>query len=559
MNGPGQDVVFACTFTATPLVDGLRAELDRLRLPATVTRAPYGQVVETAASATASTLVLVVRPADLIQDQAVHRDRDLPTFDETHEPTAAVRGRAERWMASLTKSVGDRVSEGVDVIVVVMVDDVCVDPHDAALRMGHVEYDPWPVRTARQLADQARAAGARIVEVGPAEYQSELDLLAHIPYRVDVLEGIGRLVGAAVRPPPASPVKVIVTDCDDTLWGGSCAELGPDGIEQGGAYARVQDALVAQRAAGRVVCVASHNHDGDVLTALAGAGPLGLDHLSARRVGWQPKSAMIKEIVSELDLGLCSVVFLDDNVVQRAEVRHVLPEVWVPDFGSVEELADLLEVSPRLNTAIATAEDLARATRYADARVRYRQSRTMDLAQFLRSLDVHVEARPIDPACPDESDLDRAEQLLERTNQFAHASPGFSVRDFVRRSREGRESRLWLLEVEDQIGGYGRVALVADSVHGDVLHVDAVLMSCRVLGRGVEDCLRQLLVVDAHRYRATSVRMDLDITDRNGPMRQFVRDLGGVEDSRTVRLNRPVAEMTDSITTVPATLVTVGA
>jgi FkbH-like protein len=525
MIGKLPQATLACTFSAGPTLEGLRLALAQHNLNVEVTCAPYGQVAEVlpriglaeSRADANNVLILVVRPADLIRNErAMLSDKQADPHGQK-----ARRTTADQWIDVLIEGLHLRARMPGGPVIVSVVED---KPSPEACRDSS-----WLAQAGEAIRGRAAEAGAIVVPFGPLEHDPQLDAIAHLPYPVDSLEQLGRSLALSMWRSLMPQVKVIVFDCDDTLWGGACAELGPAGVDHSGVYNRIQCSAVAQRNKGRLICLASHNAESDVRLVLnRGMGALGEDHVTAMRVSWEDKAVMIAGIANELSLGLDSFVFLDDNPVQRAAVRSALPEVSIPDFSTADELADLLEESWLFDAVLVTDEDRRRAKMYQEASQRRQLAdAAMDPEKFIEWLQVNVRADV--PSTDD--DYARCHQLINRTNQFAHVAPGFSLDSAYRKADNygpaGKHGRVWILEVSDRIGDYGRIGLLADHLDGEVLHIDALVMSCRVLGRGVEGSIAKLILHDAIRMNAQRVRLELAHTIRNEPIQHFLRVLGG--------------------------------
>ncbi|QJY45727.1 HAD-IIIC family phosphatase [Pseudonocardia broussonetiae] len=524
-------VVVLCTFTAEPLVAGLRRAFEGQGVRWDVEAGPYGQVVEPLKRPCADdvvAVVLVVRIADLLRRMWVDTHGGETAHYDT-EPDPQATRRAEEWVHDLVAGVATwRATASAPLLLSVLDDARTPGPRSLCERL------------ATAARDGAAESGVLVVEAGELEGEPFLDTLAHVPYQpaglAELAARLARRCWLQVRP----SVKVLVFDGDGTLWGGSAAEDGPAGVDRGGPYARIGLLALQQRASGRLLCLASHNVELDVLDVLAAppsGGGLRAEHLSARRVGWQPKDRMLVELAGELGLGLDTFVFLDDNDVQRALVRSALPQVAVPDFTSGGGLVTLLGTSWLFERSHTTPEDRTRAGSYEDER-RRRAARAAAPSHldYVASLQVEVTARPLDASA-----WPRARQLLARTNQFAHVVPGFRLP--AGSDRADPDRRTWIVQVKDRIGDYGRVGLVADRVVGDTLWIEALLLSCRVLGRGVEEEMVEVILRDARAAKIATVRMDLVRTPRNAPLQNFVTRLGGQltgSGSGLVSLHLPV-------------------
>lgn len=504
------DVLLLSTFTADLVHAAMADALRRRGVPLSVAQGPYGQVPEVLASLARDdregagspvAVAVVVRPADLFR---VDRDPDPEYLDASDE----VLRRADGWSAALCDGLADVRALGTTVVLVVL--DVPAPRLPAAAAR-------WCSAAARWWREEARAVGVTVVDADAPEPDPYLDLLAHVPIDAASASDVGIRLARAVRSRIGPPVKVVALDCDDTLWGGSCAELGPGGVDHDGPYDHVQRWAIEQRAAGRPVCLASHNDPDDVDRTLAGRGPLGAEHVTDRRVSWASKAVMVRELADALAAAPETVLFVDNDPVRREEVRRALPEVRVPEFATPHELADLLTDLWLDDGAVPTPEDRRRAARHADeARRVSLHGPARSERDFVESLGVRVLARPLRGDM-----LDRAAQMFSRITQFrlvrSTTGPGA-----VQAAPDGGA---WVLEVEDDIGDYGRVGLLVTRLDGRTLSVDTLLLSCRVLGRGVEACAAQLIRDEARARGADVVEMSMTPTKRSAPAEAFLRAL----------------------------------
>jgi len=284
--------------------------------------------------------------------------------------------------------------------------------------------------------------------------------------------------------------KVLVLDLDNTLWGGIVGELGPIDIVlseegQGRCFRDFQRALKALTRTGVLLVICSKNNPEDVDEVFAGNKMmvLGRDDFAAMRVNWLPKPENMVDIASTLDLGIDSFVFIDDNPVERALVAQTLPEVAVPDFPArVEDLPTWFarEVVPRYFGKYAiSSEDRNKTAQYQANEVRRTLSSTLDLDAFLAELEIECTLHVNSPA-----QISRAAQMTQKTNQFNLTTRRYQVPDIKRFTEDG-EHAVILLDYKDRFGSEGIVGLAI--VDLKTARIDTFLMSCRVIGRKVED------------------------------------------------------------------------
>ncbi|MCC5473836.1 type I polyketide synthase [Streptomyces barringtoniae] len=351
-------------------------------------------------------------------------------------------------------------------------------------------------------------------------FDERTERLAHLPFtppfQAAVALRLAEVVRAVLRPTP----KVIAVDGDETLWGGVAGEIGPEAVDLTGPRALLARRLLQWRAAGALLALVSNNDEATVRAVLDRPDSLlKAEHFSVLSAAWGPKPGRLAEAARVLDLGLDSFLFLDDNPAEIAKMRSALPQVLSVTCPPVDQLEDFLgRLWPLVPTA-ATAEDGLRARFYAQEREREAVREAAGFEEFLAQLELEVDIRALS-----EADVQRAEQLVRRTNQFTLHSRSADGGD-VRRWRERGE--VWTAEARDRFGDYGQIALLALCADRDQLEVMGWPMSCRALGRGVEERLLQWLADRAEQLGCAKVRLTAERTERNVPARRLVAALGG--------------------------------
>lgn len=340
--------------------------------------------------------------------------------------------------------------------------------------------------------------------------------------------GIVRLAGAVwagVRAVRTGPKKVLVLDCDNTLWGGVVGETGPLGIElgegaDGQAFRTFQAWCKAAARRGVVLAVATKNEPDDA------RGPfeqnpnmaLRLSDIAAFEAGWGPKSESLKRIAEQLSLGLDSFVFVDDNPAEREQVRQALPDVEVVELpADPSAYVAAVEAGLWFEAVSLTAEDAARSVAYQEERARRElQSSFTSLDDYLTSLDMIGDVRTVD-----ETDLSRVVQLLGKTNQFNVTSrrhPSSYVEQLVADPRAAALT----LRIADRFGDHGLVAVaLAEPVDDHTLRVDTFLMSCRVIARTAEDHLFNAVLDHARQHGFTTLVAEYLPTKKNAQVAEL--------------------------------------
>ncbi|MFR9752784.1 SDR family NAD(P)-dependent oxidoreductase [Nocardia sp. 004] len=351
-------------------------------------------------------------------------------------------------------------------------------------------------------------------------FDPQTDALAHLPFRQEFQAVIALTLAEVTRAAVTTPPKVVVVDGDDTLWSGVAAEIGPDQVAVGGARAMLARKLLQWRAAGTLLVLVSNNDEATVRAVLQRPDSvLGPEHFSVISADWGPKSQRIEAAARTLRLGLDSFVFLDDNPVVVAEVRSALPEVLSVTCPTEAQLPQFLTRLWPLTPRAATAEDAARAVFYEQERDRESVREQSDFAEFLEQLELRLEVSPLSAAT-----LERATQLTRRTNQFTlwKVSPA----EFDQWQQIGE---VWTADAKDRFGDYGLIGVLAIRAEGDVLHVLGWQLSCRALGRGVEERLLAWLADRAEALGCATVRFRAQRTPRNVPVRRLLAALGDVD------------------------------
>ncbi len=323
--------------------------------------------------------------------------------------------------------------------------------------------------------------------------------------------------------------KVLAVDLDNTLWGGVVGEDGLPGIRlagnpEGEAFVAFQRYLKALRARGILLALISKNDEDDARLPFERHPEMILswDDFAAVRANWRPKSDNLRAIAAELALDLDAFVFVDDDPVERAEVRLAVPEVDVvcmptdPSYF-VRAVAD----GRWFDVPALSDEDLSRAEDYRAARVSQRlfaAAGTLD--EFLESLELRAEI-----AAFDAPNLPRIVQLIHRTNQYNLTSRRYSEAEVTQlMSTAGVHARF--VRLRDRFADRGIVSLVIARELDDALDVETWLMSCRVLGRTVENALLGDVIDLARQLRKTRILGRYVPTAKNALVKDHYARLG---------------------------------
>lgn len=320
--------------------------------------------------------------------------------------------------------------------------------------------------------------------------------------------------------------KCLVLDLDNTLWGGVLGEDGIEGIRLGGdypgkAFHYFQEALLELSKSGVILTVCSKNNEEDVLEAWE-KNPfmvLKKDNFATWRINWTDKATNIKELAEELNIGLDSFVFVDDNPTERELIKQALPMVEVPDFPvQPYELPvffkDIVEKYFRVYSV--TNEDKKKTEQYkANAQRAQAQRSFVDFDSFLESLDIQI---TIEAA--NEFNIPRIAQMTQKTNQFNLTTKRYTdadVRSFVQAGW-----RIWCISVADKFGDNGITGCVM--VNGDT--IDTLLLSCRILGKGIEKAFLKKTLFLLKEQGVKSIWAHYSPTTKNTQVKSFYESCG---------------------------------
>lgn len=498
------------TFTSEPLGEPLGFWMDLLGLPLPVEFAPYGQVFQeliapgsTLAGHRDGVSVLLVR----LQDWC----RTPGTTDGVHQAYADFRTALTEFL--LQRRVAPLV--------------FAVLPPDPALP-GAV-FQELQALSASCAAELALNPGLTSLQVADWEHYQisrthdrERDELAHIPYTEEFFAALSAAIARKVHALKVPARKVLALDCDNTLWRGVVGEDGLHGIAFDPPFLALHRYASEQQKQGTLLALCSKNVEADVEEVFQVRADAGLtwSQFVLNRVNWDPKPHNLQSLAQELNLGLDSIVFLDDSMLECSSVRSALPSVVTLHVDSPQVLPRIVSNLWPLDKVHVTAEDLQRTEMYRQNAARNRAAQqTGTLGEFLAQLELKVETQP-----PQEEDWTRVSQLTQRTNQFNLTTLRRSEAELRALAAAGTQVRI--VRVSDRFGDYGSAGVMLFRAEAGALIVDTLLLSCRVLGRGVEHAMLRELGQFALSRNLADVVLPFHPTKKNEPALKFLRSLG---------------------------------
>jgi FkbH-like protein len=322
----------------------------------------------------------------------------------------------------------------------------------------------------------------------------------------------------------------VILDLDNTLWGGILGDVGYDGIEVGEVsniglvYQRFQNALLQLKQRGVILAICSKNDEANVRRILVEHPDMVLRESDFVKISanFGDKASNIREIQAALNISLDSMVFIDDSAFERDFVRTALPELQVPELP--EDPADFVAALTMWNlfeVGSFSPEDAARTAFYqANVTRQALQEKASDLAAYLRALGMVADIQPFDGFT-----TPRAYQLFQRSNQFNLTTIRYSEAE-LKAIAGNPDCDTFTLRLQDRLGDNGIVAAVIARTTGEAFHIDSWVMSCRVLGRRVEQATLDILAGFARARGCKRLIGEYRATSKNAMVAGLYADLG---------------------------------
>jgi FkbH-like protein len=340
-----------------------------------------------------------------------------------------------------------------------------------------------------------------------------------------------------IKPMKGLTKKCIVLDLDGTLWGGIVGELGPDGIHlgpgaPGSEYMEFQKGLLNLTYRGILLAICSKNNPDDVIPVLKHHPYMVLreEHFAAMRINWNNKADNIREIAKELNIGLDSIVYLDDNPNECELVRQLLPEVLTIDLPTdPSQYRQALESLSDFELLALTQEDQMRVAQYqAIGKRQAMRTAAASLEDYLHSLNLQV-----DIALAQKEHVNRLAQMCSKTNQFNLTARRYQTAD-IERFLSSCEYVVYALRVTDRFVDHGLVGTAIIQKHPVHWRIDTLLMSCRVMGLTIEKAFLARIAKDARQGKAQTLIGEFIPTNKNHPVKDLYPSNGFVLMSDSV-------------------------
>jgi FkbH-like protein len=354
-------------------------------------------------------------------------------------------------------------------------------------------------------------------------------LMARLPIAAGYLVQMARQWIRFIVPLSGRAAKVLVVDLDNTLWGGVIGEDGMLGIKvgpeyPGAAYQALQRALLDLSRKGILLAVCSKNNLDDAMEPLEKHPGMLVHakHFAALRINWTDKAQNLREIAQELNVGVDTLAFLDDNPFEREQIRSALPDITVIDLpDNPLEYASTVRNCAAFERLTLSSEDQQRTEMYAAQKELAGAEQSFQSREdFFRYLEQEAELETVS-----DLNLARVAQLTQKTNQFNLTTRRYSEAQIAEMAKQP-DWHIFSIRVRDRFGDHGLVGVAIARDQGEQCEVDTFLLSCRVIGRTVETALLAHLAQSAaQRGRKQLVGWFLP-TKKNGPARHFYEQHG---------------------------------
>ena len=526
-NHPGLHVAISATFVAEPVEEPLQCWLREMGITASISFAPYNQVFQQLLDPSS----LQARNRNglnvaLVRLEDWHRKPFPAPTDEflLLDPVEKLQRNVVDFLAGVVEL---RKRHAAPLIVI-----LC--PPTSSISDSPREFNTLREAEEMLALELSKMNGVEIVTSDAflslypiADYHDRHgSLLADIPYTPPLYTILSMMIARKVHKLKLPQRKVIVLDCDNTLWSGVVGEDGCEGISFEPFRKTLQECVLEQQRRGMLVALCSKNDEKEVLQVLDTRSEMLLKRsdLVGWRINWKSKSENLTSLSQELGLSLDSFIFIDDDPMACAEIRAGLPEVLTLLLPPVpSEIPAFLRHVWVFDHDSFTDEDRQRTKLYQEHFMREQVRReSTSLKAFLTDLNLKVTI-----AALADSEVDRSAELTMRTNQFNTTTQRRTPLEMKQLQSSASKDCL-VVHAKDRFGDYGLVGLITCQIENDSLLIDSFMLSCRALGRGVEHRVIAHLGLLAQQRQLTTVDIICIPSPKNFPVVVFLKSLPGV-------------------------------
>ena len=367
-----------------------------------------------------------------------------------------------------------------------------------------------------------------IAEIGRNQfYSNKMWYMSSMPYSRDGLNAVSQEIDRVLKSAYETRKKIIALDLDNTLWGGVIGEDGVEGIElsehrEGQRYYDFQRQLLEMKNRGIVLGIVSKNNEEDAEAAIRNHPAMLLrdDDFVSRKINWENKAVNLRAMEDELNLTEGGFIFIDDNPVERETVKGECSDMLVPDFPA--ETTELLGFAERIwfdhcRPLRVLDEDLQKTHMYQnEAKRKQEMGESLDLDDYIAKLEIFVDIHRMR-----DSEVERVVQLINKTNQFNVTTKRYTQVE-VEEIAANPNNAIYVVCSSDKYGDNGLISVIILCESNVEVRIDTFLMSCRVMGRKLEDVILNELVA---KYQQKMIGEFIP-TVKNAPVRELFDRLG---------------------------------
>ena len=330
--------------------------------------------------------------------------------------------------------------------------------------------------------------------------------------------------------------KLLILDLDDTLWGGIVGEVGWKNLRIGGhdhlgeAFRDFQIQIKSLKNQGIILALASKNDEVTAIKAINSHPEmiLSMEDFVTHRINWEDKAKNIIDIVNELNLGLQSVVFLDDSPFERARVQEALPEVLVPELPKdPTDYNTFLSKLRCFDKTHVTDEDKSRSNLYKSESKRIKLKQQLkSLSDWIKTLNLTIVIENIK-----NENTPRAVQLFNKTNQMNLSTRRLSEQEFNHWVKVD-SNNLWTIRAADKFGDYGIIGILSISTKNNIATLVDFILSCRVVGRYIEETMIEFLKEFCQENNVNKIKGKYKKTDKNSLCYNFLNKLQLIDNNQ---------------------------
>ncbi len=507
------NTVILSTFTAEPLEEHLSWWCENFGESVNIRFAPYNQVFqelidpESITSQNTGINLIMVRFEDWIRDSKSSDEEKCELIRSNYEKLIDILRNKEKNSKYIVGIFPIAVHLGLSTEVIDYIKELNKEWRDAIKDMDDIS-----------LLDFTEIAELYNIE---EIFNSITDKVGHMPFSDEYYAALGTAIARKICAAKPNPFKVIAVDCDNTLWKGIAGEDGALGVTVEEPYAEIQKLLIQKYNEGMLIVLCSKNNEADVWEVFDQNSQMILkrEHLTNWKINWESKYIGIRELAHELNLGIDSFIFIDDNEKECYEMMINNPQVLTLKLPEdPKQIPMFLKHIWAFDKEKVTEEDKNRTKLYQVEKQRQEVQRSSTtLEGFLKELNLKVYINEVV-----EDEISRVTQLTQRTNQFNLSTIRRTEAD-IEDIMKNPHMKCLAIQVEDRFGDYGLTGVVIMEIKENVAFLDTFLLSCRVLGRQAEAAILTTIGRYCREKGITKIEADFYPTKKNEPFEEYLR------------------------------------